>query len=116
LNVLRRRSLIFLISDFIDNNYQHNLKALARKHDLIVIHLYDSREVNLPGLGIIPLYDAEKKTTVWVNTSSNQYRKEMANRFRQKKLRTTEAVPPEPSRLHFHQYAGGLCAGAYPFV
>lgn len=81
LNVLRRRSLIFLISDFIDNNYQHNLKALARKHDLIVIHLYDSREVNLPGLGIIPLYDAEKKTTVWVNTSSKQYRKEMANRF-----------------------------------
>jgi uncharacterized protein (DUF58 family) len=43
--------------------------------------LYDSREVNLPGLGIIPLYDAEKKTTVWVNTSSRQYREEMANRF-----------------------------------
>lgn len=81
LNVLRRRSLIFLISDFIDTNYQHNLKALARKHDLIVIHLYDLRETSLPKLGIIPLYDAEKQRTTWVNTSSSQYREDMANRF-----------------------------------
>jgi uncharacterized protein (DUF58 family) len=81
LNVLRRRSLIFLISDFIDTNYQHNLKALARKHDLIVIHLYDQRETSLPKLGIIPIYDAEKQRTVWVNTSSSQYREDMANRF-----------------------------------
>ncbi|WP_159468452.1 DUF58 domain-containing protein [Dyadobacter sp. 3J3] len=81
LNLLKRRSLIFLISDFIDTNYQHNLKALARKHDLIVIHLYDLRETSLPRLGIIPLYDAEKQKTTWVNTSSNQYREDMANRF-----------------------------------
>jgi uncharacterized protein (DUF58 family) len=81
LNVLKRRSLIFLISDFIDTNYQHNLKALARKHDLIVIHLYDLRETSLPKLGIIPLYDAEKQRTTWVNTSSSQYREDMANRF-----------------------------------
>lgn len=81
LNILRRRSLIFLISDFIDTNYQHNLKALARKHDLIVIHLYDLRETSLPKLGIIPLYDAEKQKTTWVNTSSSQYREDMANRF-----------------------------------
>jgi len=81
LNVLKRRSLIFLISDFIDANYQHNLKALARKHDLIVIHLYDLRETSLPRLGIIPLYDAEKQRTTWVNTSSKQYREDMANRF-----------------------------------
>ncbi|GLU51108.1 hypothetical protein Dfri01_05690 [Dyadobacter frigoris] len=81
LNLLKRRSLIFLISDFIDTNYQHNLKALARKHDLIVIHLYDLRETSLPRLGIIPLYDAEKQKTTWVNTSSSQYREDMANRF-----------------------------------
>lgn len=81
LNVLRRRSLIFLISDFIDTDYHHNLKALARKHDLIVIHLYDLRETSLPKLGIIPLYDAEKQKTTWVNTSSSQYHEDMANRF-----------------------------------
>ena len=86
LNVLKRRSLIFLISDFIDSNYQHNLKALARKHDLIVIHLYDSRETSLPRLGIIPLYDAEKQRTTWVNTSSKQYRDDMANRFQSRSV------------------------------
>lgn len=81
LNVLKRKSLIFLISDFIDENYHHNLKALARKHDLIVIHLYDEREISLPKLGIIPVYDAEKQSTVWVNTSAGNYRHGMANRF-----------------------------------
>lgn len=81
LNVLKRKSLIFLISDFIDENYHHNLKALARKHDLIVIHLYDEREISLPKLGIIPVFDAEKQSTVWVNTSAGNYRHGMANRF-----------------------------------
>ena len=81
LNVLRRRSLIFLISDFIDNNYHHNLKALARTHDLLVIHLYFWWLFNRPVLGFIPLFDADNNTTVWVNTSSRQYREEMANRF-----------------------------------
>ncbi|WP_025765187.1 DUF58 domain-containing protein [Dyadobacter tibetensis] len=81
LNVLKRRSLVFLISDFIDQNYYHNLKALARKHDLIVIHLYDQREIQLPNLGIIPLYDAETDQTIWVNTSSRQYREERIKRF-----------------------------------
>lgn len=87
LNLLKRRSLVFLISDFIDDNYHHNLKALCRKHDVIVIHLHDAREINLPSLGILPLYDAERQTTVWVNTSSKEYREEMMGRF---KLRSAE--------------------------
>ena len=78
LNLLKRRSLVFLISDFIDDNYQHSLKALARKHDLIVIHLYDEREIRLPRLGIIPVFDAETQKTIWVNTSSNVYQKNIA--------------------------------------
>ncbi len=43
LNVLKRRSVVFLVSDFIDSGYEHSLKALARKHDLVVIHMYDQR-------------------------------------------------------------------------
>lgn len=86
LNVLKRRSLVFLISDFIDEKYHHNLKALCRKHDVIVIHLYDSRETDLPSLGIIPVYDAEKQTTVWVNTSSKLYREDMSARFKNRSI------------------------------
>jgi uncharacterized protein (DUF58 family) len=81
LDVLKRRSLVILISDFIDSGYEENLKALARRHDLIVIHLYDQRETNLPRLGIIPVFDTESKKTIWVNASSNWFRNRMKNLF-----------------------------------
>ncbi|MCY7351509.1 MAG: DUF58 domain-containing protein [Cytophagaceae bacterium] len=83
LNILKRRSVVILISDFIDTGYQKNLKALARQHDLVVIHLYDQREVNLPRLGIIPVYDTESRRTVWVNTSSPRFRSRMRGVFQE---------------------------------
>jgi uncharacterized protein (DUF58 family) len=83
LNVLKRRSVVILVSDFIDTGYEHNLKALARKHDLVVIHMYDKRETQLPRLGIIPVYDTESRRTVWVNTSSRQFRTSMKRTFEQ---------------------------------
>ncbi|MBD2699653.1 DUF58 domain-containing protein [Spirosoma sp. BT702] len=87
LNVLKRRSIVMLLSDFIDVSYEHNLKALAKKHDLVVIHLYDQREVNLPKLGIIPVHDTETGRTVWANTSSASFRKELHDTFRQNQIR-----------------------------
>jgi uncharacterized protein (DUF58 family) len=81
LEVLKRRSLIFIVSDFIDTGYEENLKALARKHDLVVIHLYDQRETNLPRLGIIPVFDTESRKTIWVNASSSWFRNRMKNLF-----------------------------------
>jgi uncharacterized protein (DUF58 family) len=81
LNILKRKSVIILISDFLDTDYKHNLKALARKHDLVVLHVYDNREVNLPSLGIIPIFDKETGKSTWVNTSSGFFKKEMKNTF-----------------------------------
>jgi uncharacterized protein (DUF58 family) len=81
LNSLKRRSLIILISDFIDVNYEYHLKAMARKHDLVVIHLYDQRETNLPKLGIVPVFDTESRRTVWMNTSSSRFRQFFQNIF-----------------------------------
>lgn len=81
LNILKRKSVVILISDFIDNDYGHNLKALARKHDLVVIHIYDSREVSLPSLGIVPIYDLESMKTKWVNTSSSYFKSNMRDSF-----------------------------------
>ncbi len=83
LNVLKRRSVVILISDFIDKGYERNLQAMARKHDLVVIHLYDQREVNLPRLGIIPVFDTESRRTVWVNTASRRFRERMRAIFRE---------------------------------
>lgn len=87
LNALKRRSVVILLSDFIDTNYEHNLKALAKKHDLVVLHLYDQREVNLPRLGIIPVHDNETGRTVWINTSSASFRTGLQHTFRQNQSR-----------------------------
>ncbi len=74
LNSIKRRSVIVLISDFIDEGFHHNLKSLARRHDLVMIQISDKRETNLPKLGIIPVLDKETKKTIWVNTSFGNFR------------------------------------------
>lgn len=81
LNLIKRRSVIILVSDFIDTDYWKNLKALSKKHDLVIIHLFDNRESNLPSLGIIPLYDKETGKTHWINTSSPSFRQKLVNTF-----------------------------------
>jgi uncharacterized protein (DUF58 family) len=74
LGLLKRRSIVLLISDFIDVNYERELTMLARKHDLVVVQLLDRREQEFPPLGIIPLLDQESGRTVWVNTSAESFR------------------------------------------
>ena len=74
LGLLKRRSIILLISDFIDTGYERELTMLARKHDLVVIQLLDQREREFPPLGIVPLYDQESGRTLWTNTSSASFR------------------------------------------
>ena len=74
LNAIKRRSVIILISDFIDEGYEHTLKALARRHDLVAIHISDKRETSLPELGIIPVLEKETGRTLWVNSSFGGFR------------------------------------------
>ncbi len=81
LHIIKRRSMVMVVSDFVDEDYMHNLKALARKHDLVIIHLSDKRETNLPSLGIIPVYDKESRRTVWINSSSSLFRKKVSHAY-----------------------------------
>ena len=81
LNLIKRRSVIILISDFVDVDYWDNLRAMAKKHDLVVIHLYDRTESKLPSLGIIPMFDNESRRTIWVNTSFSLFRNKLGNAF-----------------------------------
>ena len=74
LNIIKRRSVIIFISDFIDEGYFNNLKAMANKHDLVVLHISDKRETKIPSLGIVPIFDKENNTRKWVNTSSGFFR------------------------------------------
>jgi uncharacterized protein (DUF58 family) len=74
LNSIKRRAVIIMISDFIDEGYLHGLKSLARRHDLVMIRISDKRETQLPKLGIIPVQDKETRKTLWVNTSFGDFR------------------------------------------
>lgn len=81
LRLLRRRSVVIVLSDFIDSGWEHNLKALSRKHDLVVIQLGDRRERDIPRLGLIPILDKESGKTIWVNTSRGFFRKRMEKQY-----------------------------------
>ena len=79
LNILKRRSVVILISDFIDEGYFHNLKGLARRHDLVMIRVTDKRETQLPKLGLVPVLDKESGKTLWINTSFGGFRNRIKN-------------------------------------
>ena len=85
LNAIKKRSIIFIISDFIDSGYMKNLKALAKKHDVVIIQVNDKREKAIPNLGIIPVFDKESKKTTWVNTSSSYFKNQLDMTYIQSK-------------------------------
>lgn len=79
LNTIKRRSVVVMISDFIDEDYFTSFKSLARKHDLVAIQIHDNRETNLPQLGIIPVLDKESGKTIWVNSSFGDFRQNISD-------------------------------------
>ncbi len=73
-NLIKKRSIAFLMSDFLDTNYDKALSIASRKHDLIGIHVYDPLEKDLPDMGYVRLYDPEANEYLWVDTSSRKAR------------------------------------------
>ncbi len=74
-HVLRRRSTIFLISDFLDQGYEALLRVAARRHEIVAVSLSDPRELELPDLGLIELEDAESGRRVLIDTSDAALRR-----------------------------------------
>ncbi|SFB52842.1 DUF58 domain-containing protein [Algoriphagus aquimarinus] len=81
LNLIKKRAVIVIISDFIDEGYERPFRALAERHDVVAIQLTDPRESALPSLGIIPVFDKEKGKTTWVNTAFGSFSKKIADTF-----------------------------------
>ena len=82
-SVVKKRAIVFLISDLIDEGYEKAARIVGRKHDLIALHLTDPREHLLPDLGLIRLHDAEKGTPLWVDSSSERVRRRLESGFRE---------------------------------
>ncbi len=82
--VLRRRGIIFLVSDFIGDGYLTPLRILAKKHDLIAIKLNDPLEKRFPKAGFVELKDAESGKRAFVNTHSGKWRREYRENARKR--------------------------------
>lgn len=89
-NAIKKKSIAFLISDFMDEGYEKILRIVGRKHDLIGIVLDDRREKEIPNLGLIKLADAETGAERWIDTSSRRVREKMIfNRKEKEKIRNS---------------------------
>ncbi|MBS3737437.1 MAG: DUF58 domain-containing protein [Bacteroidetes bacterium] len=83
-NMIKKRAIAFVMSDFMDDDYERSLKIVAQRHDVTGIRIYDKRETELPNVGLIQAQDAESGKLVWLNSalkSTRQaYRKQYLDR------------------------------------
>ena len=73
-NVIRKRATVFLISDFLGNDFADAMKSVRNRHDLIAMQLFDPRETELPPVGLMKVRDAETGKERWLDTSSKKIR------------------------------------------
>ncbi|HFC12320.1 MAG TPA: DUF58 domain-containing protein [Anaerolineae bacterium] len=83
--VLKRRGIIFLISDFLDElpNYERSLAITNRRNDLVAVDLNDPMERSINDVGIIAMQDSETREIIWVDTSSRRWKERFAQRTRE---------------------------------
>jgi uncharacterized protein (DUF58 family) len=79
-NVLTKKCVVFLISDFIDRGYEKALRVANQRHDLIALPINDPREGELPKAGILQLMDPETREICWIDTSLSRVREEFKRR------------------------------------
>jgi uncharacterized protein (DUF58 family) len=90
-NAIKKRSTAFLISDMMDSGFEDSLKVTSRKHDLIVLKVFDVREAELPKVGLINMLDAETGEQILVDSNSKMVRDRYAN-YWQDRNRNSEEI------------------------
>ena len=80
-NILKNRSIAFIISDFISKDYSNSLKIFSSKHDVTGIRIYDKTEEIIPNLGVIDITDNETGAKLTVNTGSKNVRKKYSEYY-----------------------------------
>ena len=76
--VIKKRSICFILSDFMSNEFDRPLKIASKKHDLVALRIDDLREDTLPNVGLVPMQDAETEKMLFVDTSSKKVRDNFA--------------------------------------
>jgi len=83
---LKRRSIVFMVSDFISDpeGYRHMMATTNRRHDLIAMDLSDPLELDIPDVGLLALEDTESGEIAWIDTSQTSWRQEFQGRATQR--------------------------------
>ena len=80
-NVIKKRAVCFVISDFLDDNFGTPLRVANKKHDVISIRINDKREQELPNVGLIQIQDSETGQSTWIDTSNKNIRNEFKSNY-----------------------------------
>ncbi|MBU2940979.1 DUF58 domain-containing protein [Lacinutrix sp. C3R15] len=83
-NVMKKKAIVFVLSDFIADNYKQTLKIAAGKHDVTGIRVYDKHEEEMPNIGIVQMQDEETGEMLLVNTQSKSVRRNYAKFYHEK--------------------------------
>ncbi|MBR9845233.1 MAG: DUF58 domain-containing protein [Algicola sp.] len=83
-NVMKKKAIVFVLSDFIADDYSQTLKIAANKHDITGIRIYDKHEESIPNLGMVQMEDEESGELVLVNTGSKKIRANYSNYYHEK--------------------------------
>lgn len=83
-SVMKKRAIVFVLSDFIADDYEKALKISGNKHDVTGIRIYDEREESIPNLGMVQMQDAETGRVQLVNTQSKSVRNAYGDYYRQR--------------------------------
>jgi uncharacterized protein (DUF58 family) len=83
-NIMKKKAIVFVLSDFIDEGYEKTLKITGNKHDVTGIRVYDEREERIPNLGMVQMQDSETGTLQLVNTQSKKVRMAYGEHHRQR--------------------------------
>ena len=75
IGVIKKKSIAFILSDFISKSYEKTLKICANKHDVTGIRIYDKMDESIPNMGIVPMFDQETEEVKLIDTSSSFLRK-----------------------------------------
>lgn len=73
-NVMKKKAIVFVLSDFITGDYLQPLRIIGKKHDVTGIRIFDEREETIPNLGMVQMEDAETGRIQLVNTQSKKVR------------------------------------------
>ena len=80
-NGIKKKAIVFVLSDFMAEAYEQTLRITGNKHDLTGIRIYDPREAELPNVGLVPMQDAETGQIRMINTQSANLRRQYAARY-----------------------------------